>query len=125
MNVWQTLHRFLAQWEIGLMWLLLFRWAALVLALAQSFLIEAERLPQTIPHLILIALYTLGWTILALRPTRAATTIMHRCWFIGGDTVALLTLNLATGGWHSRCIATPLRRSRCCPTTSLDVAACG
>ncbi|MGQ9826945.1 MAG: hypothetical protein ACUVSY_14550 [Roseiflexus sp.] len=56
MGVWQTLHRFLAQREIGLMWLLLFHWAALVLALAQSFLIEAERLPQTIPHLILIAL---------------------------------------------------------------------
>lgn len=101
MGVWQTLHRFLAQREIGLMWLLLFRWAALVLALAQSFLIEAERLPQTIPHLILIALYTLGWTILALRPMRAATTIMHRRWFIGGDAVALITLNLTTGGWHS------------------------
>jgi|GEM_PF-1961072 len=101
MGVWQALHRSLAQREIGLMWLLLFRWAALILALAQSFLIEAERLPQAIPHLILVAIYTLGWTILALRPTQEATTIMHRRWFVGGDAIALLTLNLATGGWHS------------------------
>jgi signal transduction histidine kinase len=83
------------------MWLLLFRWAALSLALAQSFLIEAERLPQAIPQLILVALYTLGWTILALRPAQEATTIMHRRWFVGGDAIALITLNLATGGWHS------------------------
>jgi len=95
------LHRSLAQREIGLMWLLLFRWAALSLALAQSFLIEAERLPQVIPQLILVALYTLGWTILALRPAQEATTIMHRRWFVGGDAIALITLNLATGGWHS------------------------
>jgi len=83
------------------MWLLLFRWAALSLALAQSFLIEAERLPQVIPQLILVALYTLGWTILALRPAQEATTIMHRRWFVGGDAIALITLNLATSGWHS------------------------
>jgi Signal transduction histidine kinase len=101
MGVWQALHRSLAQREIGLMWLLLFRWAALSLALAQSFLIEAERLPQVIPQLILVALYTLGWTILALRPAQEATTIMHRRWFVGGDAIALITLNLATGGWHS------------------------
>jgi len=101
MGVWQALRRSLAQREIGLMWLLLFRWAALSLGLVQSFLIEAERLPQAIPQLILVALYTLGWTILALRPTQEAMTIMHRRWFVGGDVIALITLNLATGGWHS------------------------
>ncbi len=124
MGVWQALHRSLAQREIGLMWLLLFRWAALSLALAQSFLIEAERLPQAIPHLILVALYTLGWTILALRPAQEATTIMHRRWFVGGDAIALITLNLATGGWHSPLYRYTLRRSRCRPI-SLGDAACG
>lgn len=101
MQALRAVHRFLTQGEIGLRWLLLFRWAALGVALAQSLLIEAERLPQFVLQIVLVSLYTLGWTILALHPAQAPTTVMHARWFVGGDAVALLLLNLTTGGWHS------------------------
>lgn len=106
MRALRAVRRFLTQGEIGLRWLLLFRWAALGVALAQSLLIEAERLPQLVVQILLVALYTLGWTILAWRPAQAPTTVLHARWFVGGDVVALLLLNLASGGWHS-----PLYRS--------------
>jgi hypothetical protein len=70
-------HRFLTQGDIGLHGLLRFRRSALGVALAQSLLIAAERLPPFVPQIILVALSTLGWTLLALHPAQAPTTVLH------------------------------------------------
>lgn len=96
-----TLRRRLAERDTGLLWLLLFRWLAIVLAIVQSALFNSARLAQFVPYIGLPALYTLVLTLLALRATPASPHILRSPWFVGGDVAVLLLLNIATGGWYS------------------------
>lgn len=96
-----TLLRKLAERDIGLLWLLLFRWLAIVLAIVQSVLFNAVQLAQFSPYIGLLALYTLVLTLLALRTMPSGLHVLRSPWFVCGDALALLLLNIATGGWHS------------------------
>ncbi len=94
-----ALRRHLAERDIGLLWLLLFRWLAIVVAVIETVLIGAT--PSTPALIAVIALYTLALTLLALWPASDAHRILRAPWLVGGDVAGLLLLNIATGGWHS------------------------
>lgn len=72
-----ALREYLAERDVGILWLLLFRWATIVLAVAQSALVDMAQLAEIAPELAVVTLYTLALTVLAVRPEATAQRVLR------------------------------------------------